>query len=100
MADAKSIILCEYCGWKRVCDPKSSGLHELKNDSMSNMKFRCPGCGRGVAPRPAKDPQAEVERKAREERSKSEYEAWMERSIDLQKTFIKEIDEQNNDQGD
>jgi DNA-directed RNA polymerase subunit RPC12/RpoP len=97
MANKKSIILCEYCGWKRVCDPDSSGLHELKSDTMSGRKFRCLGCGRGVVPRPTPDPQADVERQAKEERSKSEYEAWMERSVDFQRNFLKEKDEQNND---
>ena len=97
MARKKSIILCEYCGWKRVCDPDSSGLHELKSDSMSGRKFRCPGCGRAIVPRPAPDPQSDVERQTKEERSKSEYEAWMERSLDFQRNFLKEKDAQNND---
>lgn len=97
MRKKKSIILCEYCGWKRVCDPDSSGLHELKSDSMSARKFRCPGCGRAIVPRSAPDPQADVERQAKEERTKSEYEAWMERSLDFQRNFLKEKDEQNND---
>jgi DNA-directed RNA polymerase subunit RPC12/RpoP len=99
MAENKSIILCEYCGWKRVGDPESFGLHELKNDSMSGRKFRCPGCGRGVVPRPTQDPQHELDTRIREERSKLEYEEWMEKSRESQRNFTKSKDEQDNDQG-
>lgn len=83
-----------------MCDPDSSGLHELKNDSMSGRKFRCLGCGRGVVPRPAPDPQYEVDMKVKEEKSRSEYEDWMEKSIDFQRNFVKARDEQDNDQRD
>lgn len=99
MPSSKSIILCEYCGWKRVCNPDSSGLHELANDSMSGRKFRCPSCGRGVVPRPTQDPQFEIDKKIKENRNKLEYEEWMERSMDFQTNFMKAKDEQDNNQG-
>lgn len=99
MAEKKSIILCEYCGWKRVGDPESLGLHELNNDSMSGRKFRCQGCGRGLVPRPTQDPQQDVDARIREERSNSEYEEWMEKSRESQRQFMELKDEQDNDQG-
>jgi hypothetical protein len=97
MNRSKSIFLCEYCGWKRVCETESSGLHELKSDSMSGRKFRCLGCGRAIVPRPAPDPQRDLDRKSKEEKSKSEYESWMQRSMELQRNFLKDRDEQDND---
>lgn len=97
MNRSKSIFLCEYCGWKRVCETESSGLHELKSDSMSGRKFRCLGCGRAIVPRPAPDPQRDLDRKSKEEKSKSEYESWMQRSMEFQRNFLKDRDEQDND---
>ena len=61
---------------------------------------RWTGCGRGLVPRPTNDPQSDVERRAKEERSKSEYEDWMEKSMDFQRSFIRAKNEQDNNQGD
>ena len=87
----KSIFLCQACGWKRVCDPGSSGLLERKNDAESPSKFRCPGCGRGIVPRKFPDPQAETERRANEDRMKADNEAFLDETAQFQNKFIKEM---------
>lgn len=93
MSSKKVIILCSHCSWKRVCDVDDIGLHELKNDSMSSRKFRCPGCGRAVAPRKFPDPQREMELAAKEERVKAENEAFMAQHAEFQKNFLKNVEE-------
>lgn len=97
MAERKSLVLCEYCGWKRVCDPENPGIPALDNDTLSSKKLRCPGCGRGVTPRPAADPQSDLDRKAKDDRAKAEYDSWMEKSVEFQRSFLKGSDEQNID---
>lgn len=94
MSKGKVILLCASCGWKRVCDGECSGLRELKTDTLSSRKFRCPGCGRGVAPRKFPDPQAEADRKAKDDRLKAENEAFLGETIDFQRKFSEGIDEQ------
>lgn len=89
----KYILLCQSCSWKLVSDLSESGLYELKNDSMSSRKFRCPQCGKAVVPRKIKDPQEEQNRKAESERLKQENKKWMEENIKFQNNFMKE----NND---
>jgi len=87
----KSIFLCQACGWKRVCDPNSSGLLETKNDAESPSKFRCPTCGRGIVPRKFPDPQAENEMRASEERMREENQAFLDEVTQFQKKFIEEM---------
>lgn len=97
MPEGPSIFLCSFCGWKRVCSPDKSGLVELSNDSLSARKFRCPSCGRGVAPRKFPDPQSDVDKRAKEEFTKAEYEDWMAKSVDFQRNFIEARDGKSND---
>jgi predicted RNA-binding Zn-ribbon protein involved in translation (DUF1610 family) len=92
----KYILLCQSCSWKIVSDLSDSGLHELKNDSMSSRKFRCPNCGRAVVPRGVSDPQKEQDRKAESERLKEENKKWMEENIRFQNNFVKEKDDNEN----
>jgi len=93
MPSSNSILLCLSCGWKKVCDPDASGLLELKNDSMSSRKFRCPGCGRAIAPRSHQDPQSEMNRRASDERIKAENEVFINEVMDFQKNFIRESED-------
>lgn len=97
MPDEPQIFLCSSCGWKKVCPPGQSGLLELANDSMSARKFRCPSCGRAVAPRKFPNPQAEVERKASEEAARSEHDEWLAKSADYQRNFLEGKDGQGDD---
>jgi len=100
MARAMSILLCQSCGWKEVCELDRSVAVEIKNDSMSSRKFRCPSCGRGVVPRSFPDPQRELDLKSKDERIKSEMDEWTERSLDFQKRFLEDDDgSEDNDQG-
>lgn len=92
MPEGPSIFLCSSCGWKKVCDPDECGLVELSNDSLSARKFRCPSCGRAVAPRKFPDPQSELNKKSREESVKAEYDDWMAKSSDFQRKFIEARD--------
>ena len=92
MTDKKHIFICESCSWKKTCGIEESGLHELKSDTMSSRKFRCPGCGRAITPRGAKDPQAEMDRKAYDEKSRSENNKWIQEAIQFQSDFLKEAE--------
>lgn len=92
MKSKKAIILCASCGYKKVCEPEDTGLVELKNDTLSPRKFRCPGCGRAVAPRSFPDPQSELEGKAKEERLKAEHEAFVGEAMDFQRRFSEGAD--------
>lgn len=94
MTKGKVILLCAYCGWKRVCGEECEGLHELKTDTLSCRKFRCLGCGRGVAPRKFPDPQADMDRRAKDERLKAENEAFMSETMEFQSKFVEGLDEQ------
>lgn len=89
----KHILLCQSCSWKLVSDLSDSGLVEIKNDSMSSRKFRCPKCGRAVAPRSIKDPQEEHDRKAETERVREENKRWMEENIRFKTDFMREKDD-------
>lgn len=95
----KSILLCG-CGWKRISDLSDGDLLELKNDTMSSRKFRCPKCGFAVTPRPAKDPQSELEDRLAERKTQDEYAEWLEESARAREEFLKEIGrgEEDNDQ--
>lgn len=94
MPSNKFILLCSHCGWKVISGPEFTGLKELKNDSMSSRKFRCEKCGRGVSPLRFPDPQSELDRKAKEERLKSENESFMDEAMEFQRSFReKENDE-------
>jgi predicted RNA-binding Zn-ribbon protein involved in translation (DUF1610 family) len=90
MPNRKSIFLCSKCGWKRVSGLEDSGLIELKNDTMSSRKFRCPQCGLAITPRPCQDPQSELERKFEEERLKRENESFIADSDEFRKKFVEE----------
>jgi hypothetical protein len=93
MSSKKVILLCSHCSWKRVCEIDDCGLYELKSDSMSARKFRCPGCGRAIVPRKFPDPQKDLERAAREERIRSENEAFLIDHEEFQKKFVKEVED-------
>jgi hypothetical protein len=95
----KFILLCS-CGWKRISDLSDKDLHELKNDTMSCRKFRCPSCGFAVSPRPAKDPQSELEGRLRERRMQEDDKKWLEESARAREEFMKEIErgQEDNDQ--
>ena len=93
MSSKKVILLCSHCSWKRVCEIEDAGVYELKSDSMSSRKFRCPGCGRAIAPRNFPDPQKDLDIEAREERIKSENEAFLVDHEEFQKKFVKEVEE-------
>jgi predicted RNA-binding Zn-ribbon protein involved in translation (DUF1610 family) len=89
------IFLCDSCGWKKVAEESSSGLKESNNDS-SGKKYKCPSCGRAIVPRKCLDPQADLDRKKKEQRIKKENERWLEDSEEFQKKFIND-QQQNND---
>lgn len=95
----KYILLCG-CGWKRISDLSDGDLFKLKNDTMSSRKFRCPGCGFAVTPRPAKDPQSELEDRLAEQKARDDYARWLEESARDREEFLKEIGrgEEDNDQ--
>ena len=95
MQMSKKILLCSWCGWKRISDLTDPDLKELKNDTMSSRKFRCLKCGRGIAPRPIKDPQKELELKNKETNIKEENKKWIDEVLQFQDDFRKEkqIDE-------
>lgn len=95
--DPMSIFLCASCGWKKVCRMEQSGLHELRTDAMSSRKFRCPSCGRGIAPRKFPDPQSEADRQSEEDSMKAQYEEWLGRSMEHQREFLREKDGQGVD---
>jgi predicted RNA-binding Zn-ribbon protein involved in translation (DUF1610 family) len=88
----KVIILCSSCGWKRIADGDKIGLAELKNDSLSSKKYRCPGCGRAVSPRKFSDPQEEQDRKNKEEIMKKSEEKWRQENLDFHARFMEETE--------
>lgn len=91
----KKLLICEFCGWKTVSEPERSGLYELKSDTLSNRKWRCPKCGRAVTPRKCKDPQAEIERKKKEDILKMDDEKWMEENVAFRKDFMEKNDDED-----
>lgn len=92
----KYILLCEFCSWKTISDLTDTSLYELKSDTLSNKKYRCPKCGRAVAPRKCKDPQAEIDRAKRDEKIKLDNKKWMEESVEFQKGFLEETKDDEN----
>lgn len=97
MPSQMQMALCEYCGWKRVFREGQSGLRPSPNDTMSADKFKCPGCGRAVTPRKIQDPQGEADRIARDDKAKSDNEAWLEKSMEYQREFIRGMNGQDID---
>jgi hypothetical protein len=96
----KLILLCN-CGWKRLDELDGmNDLLELKNDTLSSRKFRCPCCGFAVTPRRVKDPQLDVDRIKKEIEIGEENKKWLEDSMEIQNKFMKELRdaEENNDQ--
>jgi len=89
----KIIILCSSCGWKKISEENKTNLVELNNDSMSSKKYRCPGCGRGVAPRKFADPQEEQDRKNEEERMRRNEEKWRQENLDFHARFMEEVED-------
>lgn len=87
----KYILICNSCSWKLISDLKDSNLYELKSDTLSSKKFRCPTCGRAVCPRAAADPQREQDNKANSEKMIEENKKWMQENIKFQEEFEKEI---------
>ena len=85
------MFLCSSCGWKKVCQIEDSGLFELKSDTMSARKFRCPGCGRAICPKASSDPQFDLNMSMEEDRIKRENEAFIEESEQFQKDFMNGI---------
>lgn len=86
----KFIFLCG-CGWKSVSCLEDSGIVEIKNDTLSNRKFRCPSCGFAITPRKTKDPQADIEKAIKEKEMAEETKRWLEDSVQRQVNFIKEM---------
>ena len=93
MASNKVMLLCSHCSWKKVCELENTGLYELKSDSMSSRKYRCPQCGRAIAPRKFPDPQSDADRIEYENRIKAENESFLEENAEFQKNFLKEVSE-------
>ena len=96
----KFILLCQ-CGWKRITDLSGEApALELKNDTLSGRKFRCPSCGMAVAPRKTKDPQAKIDMSRMEAEAEEENRRWLEDSLERQHDFIREIrsEEEDHDQ--
>lgn len=86
----KFLFLCG-CGRKSVSGLEDSGMVEIKNDTLSNRKFRCPSCGFAITPRKTKDPQADIERFRKEKEMAEETKKWLEDSVERQVNFIKEM---------
>jgi histone acetyltransferase (RNA polymerase elongator complex component) len=95
----KLLFLCR-CGWKLISSLKDIQIKELKNDTLSNRKFRCPSCGFAISPSKMKDPQADIERAKKEKEMTEDTKKWLEESIEKQINFVKEVEnaEDNNDQ--
>jgi len=96
----KFILLCN-CGWKAISDLRDDiGIVELKNDTLSSRKFRCPSCGLAITPRKMKDPQSELDRERMDHEMAEENKKWLEESIEKQAKFIQEMKdgEEDNDQ--
>lgn len=87
----KFILLCG-CGWKKISDLNSeNGAYEIKNDTMSPRKFRCPSCGFAITPRKTNDPQSELDRAKRDADMEEENKKWLKDSVERQTIFVKEI---------
>lgn len=92
MPEEMRIALCEFCGWKRVFPAGDPSVRVSANDTMSSKKTKCPKCGRSVTPRKFPNPQGEADTAAKEQRNKLENEAWLERSAEYQREFIRARD--------
>jgi hypothetical protein len=86
----KCVLICDFCNWKSICDFENINLYELKNDTLSNKKYRCPNCGRAITPRKTKDPQSDIEKNNEENKIKEEDEKWIQDNIKFQINFKKE----------
>lgn len=93
---SKYILLCDYCSWKTISDLDSLKSQEIKNDTLSCKKFRCPKCGRAVSAKKIKDPQKDLEKQKEELRVQEENKKWMDESIAFQINFNKERNEDDN----
>jgi uncharacterized protein YlaI len=91
---SKVIVLCIFCNWKTIAEENEVGLKELKNDTLSSKKYRCPRCGRAISPRKFGDPQKEQDRKENEDKMKKENETWIRENLDFQKKFAEEINDE------
>jgi len=87
----KFLLICD-CGWKRTSNLDGfKDVVEIKNDTMSSRKFRCPHCGLAMTPKKVKDPQSEFEKIKKEREVEEENKRWIEESIRKQATFMKDI---------
>jgi DNA-directed RNA polymerase subunit RPC12/RpoP len=86
----KYLLFCDYCNWKKISNLEGDDVLELKNDSMSSRKYRCLNCGRAVSPKKIKDPQKEMEKKAKEQSLKKENEKWAEDNFKFKENFLNE----------
>lgn len=88
----KYILLCDYCSWKTVSSTDDIKIQQIKNDTLSCKKFRCPNCGRAISPKKIKDPQRDLEKLEEEKRSQEENKKWIDESMNFQINFNKERD--------
>lgn len=86
---SKNILFCEYCSWKIILD-EDADVYELKNDTLSNKKYRCKNCGRAVVPRKILDPQKELEIKEEKKKMEEENKKWIKENSNFQVNFLKE----------
>jgi len=93
MKTNKCILLCQSCGWKSIQDNNKIEVQELGNDTLSNKKYRCPQCGRGVTSRKFPDPQRELNLKLKKEKIKDELSEFIDKNLNFQKDFLKEVSE-------
>lgn len=90
----KYIFFCDYCNYKIISDLDNLGLRELKNDTMSAKKYRCPKCGRASTLKNTKDPQSDIERNKEEARIKEENEKWIKENIEFKVKFNKKDEDE------
>lgn len=87
----KHIFFCDYCGWKKISELENNDIFELKNDSLSNKKYRCQNCGRAVVAKKIQDdPQKTLEEKKQKEKIEADNKKWIEEYIQQQINFAKE----------
>lgn len=87
----KFILLCTFCSWKKISD--LTDVVELKNDSMSGVKYKCEKCGRAIVAKKIKDPQSELNKKIKEKEIAEENKKWMEENIEFRNKFNKDKNE-------
>lgn len=91
---SKVIVICQSCGWKRISEEDGVGLVEIKNDSLSGKKYRCPGCGRAITSRKFSDPQGDHELREKEKAMKEENEKWMKEHLEFRRKFTEESNDE------